>query len=376
MDDLIKKYQKHISSAFGAGCNKFNALLREFENKQNVYCSKCNKCDYKNTHLYGCFESVRWDNKYIYYCPCGFIFVAVPLFDEQDALTDGIILGPVLMGEAEDFDEHPDIPNMSTSKVNDMTEIASGVFAPKLKNIRAKESTNDFLNTIYKELENLGEGYPIDIEKQLQKSIVDRDGEYARALLNKYLGQIFFYSNGDFKIIKARALELVVLLSRAAIEGGADVRQVFNLNNNYISEVESFDTLEQLSSWLSGVINRFISYVFEFGDAKHADTIYKVTAYIKNNYMNKISLDEIADYVYLSKSYLSKIFNSEMGMTISNYMNKIRIEKSKILLCDNSLSIADVANLTGFEDQSYFTKIFKNITGISPGQYKNKGDKI
>ena len=123
---------------------------------------------------------------------------------------------------------------------------------------------------------------------------------------------------------------------------------------------------------MSNIINRFVGYVFDFKDVRHSAVIRKIVGYIRSNYMNKISLDAISEYVYMSKSYISKIFNEEMGMNISSYINKIRIEKSKHLLIDASLSIVEVANLAGFEDQSYFSKQFKNETGISPKIFREK----
>lgn len=375
MNNRIEKYRKHIGSAFGVGCNVYDTILKEFENDADLFCTSCERqCDYRNTHLYGCYESVRWDDKYIYYCPCGFIYIAIPVYDENGMLGKGVITGPILMGNPEDFDVKYDLPNRSPSVVNDMTEVIAAIFERDKPKEQGKFSTTDFLNSIYKELDGATDGscYPIELEKDLQKAIEECDSRYAREILNKLLGRIFFHSDGDFKKIKARALELIVILSRAAIEGGANIQQIFNLNNNYIEEVESFTNLEKLSMWLAGVINRYVSYVFEFSDVKHADIIYKITAYIKSNYMSKILLDDIAEHVYLSKTYVSKIFKEEMNITLSGYINKIRIEKSKALLLDSSLTIADVANLVGYEDQSYYTKKFKAITGISPGKYKEK----
>ncbi len=379
MDKLIEKYQKHISSAFDVDCNLFDITSKSFRDLSSVYCVNCpSKCDFLNTHLYGCYESVRWDNKYIYYCPCGYIFIAVPIFDEQGSLRTGIITGPILMGELEDFNDAPALPNYSTKKVNDITNLISAVFSPLFSKNTPNDSTEDFLNTIYKELAVLPStpNYPLGLEKDLQKSIVERDNKQARELLNKLLGQIFFYSNGDLKIIKSRVIELISLLSRSAIDAGADIHQILNQNTNYIAEIESFNSLEKLSVWLSDIISRFVNYVFEFNTVKHADVIYKITAYIKNNYMHKITLTDISEHVYLSKMYVSKIFKEEMSITLSEYINKTRIEKSTALLLDSSLSIVDVANLVGYEDQSYFTKVFKNIMGVSPGKYKEKHGKV
>ena len=114
---------------------------------------------------------MEWDNKYIYYCPLDFIFIAVPVMDEYDILTSGVIIGPILMGELTDFEETYDLPQMDTGKVNDLAEIASSLFSVK-EQATNKETMSDFLNAIYRELEILPQSneYPIDLEKRLQEA--------------------------------------------------------------------------------------------------------------------------------------------------------------------------------------------------------------
>lgn len=368
------KKKKHLSSLTDISINTFDTRQKTFECEKNIFCSRCPKqCDYKKIHLYGTYESVRWDGKYIYYCPMDFIFIAIPVIDTDDIMNGGVILGPIIMGEAEDFESTYGLPNMQTKKVNDLAELASILFSEK-KSVSTKENVTEFLNALYRELELLPKlrQYPIELEKKIQSSISEGDEAHAKEYLNRLLGEIFFRSNGDFNVIKARTLELVVLLSRSAIEGGADIEQIFALNNNYMEEINKFDTTERLAVWLSGIINRFVSYVFEFSDVRHSVTLHKIIGYIRNNYMNKITLDEIADQVFMSKYHISRIFNDGMGISISAYINKTRIEKSKRLLKDTTLSIADIANLIGFEDQSYFTKQFKAEIGISPKEFREK----
>ncbi len=371
---LTEKYIKHFSSLFGIDFNIYDLTDKDFSNFKNTFCSRCpNKCDYKTTHLYGTYESVRWDNKYIYYCPMEYIFIATPIFGEFDMPTGSVIAGPVLIGDIDDFDETYGLPHMETHKVNDLSEIISKVFSEN-KSVEPQESTTDFLNTIYKELDVIpgNDLYPIELESELRRSITSGDSKSAKELLNRLLGEIFFHSNADFDVIKARAFELLVLLSRSAIEGGADSKEIFNLNNSFIKEIDSIESLERLSFSLTNVINRFVSYVFEFGDIKHSDTMLKITNYVKSNYMNRITLEDISEHVYMSKSYISKIFKEEMNISLTSFINKVRIEKATHLLLNQSLSIAEIANLTGFDDQSYFTKQFKLVTGFSPKKYREK----
>ena len=372
MYEMIEKLRKHISSLFKTDCNIYDIRLKDFANQSCSFCHNCpQKCDYSKTHLYGCYEAVRWDNKYISYCSRNFIFIAISIYDENTLPNAGIITGPILMGKEEDFEETYGLTLFDTSEVNHLTEILSAVFS-NCKSNETEDIANSFLKDVYKELElssNFNH-YPIELEKELQESIITHDSKKSKELLNKLLGQIFFNSSGDLQIIKSRVKELIVLLSRSAIEGGANIENTFSLNDSYLKAVENFDSLEKLSIWLSNILNRYVSYVFEFKDVEHIDIINKITAYVKSNYMKKITLDDIAKHVYLSKFYVSKIFNEETNTTLSEYINNVRISKSKLLLTDNTLSLVDVANLTGFDDQSYFSKVFKSIVGVSPGTYK------
>jgi two-component system response regulator YesN len=180
----------------------------------------------------------------------------------------------------------------------------------------------------------------------------------------------FFSTGNDFELVKARIQELMVLLSRAAIEGGADTVEIFGLNYQYLSEINHYRTVEDLTMWLSGILARFTDCVFNLADVRHKDIIYKVNDYVKKNYMKKIPLKEVAGYVYLNPSYFSKIFKEEMGVPFVVYVNRMRIGISKNLLLDNTVPLTSVASMVGFEEQSYFTKVFKKVAGMTPGLYR------
>ena len=353
-------------------------------------CQKCGQSSV-STHLYGCYEAARWGGRYIYYCPAGLIFITANVMDAQGNILASLVAGPVKMGA---FEHSADIPqavlekikglqNFTPAQVTDLCEMlsmisffVSGHGNDKLE--RTSLELSDLHNQLYSISTYYDEQYryPIAAEKTLQSLISTGDKHGSQKLLNELLGHIFFSSGGDFELIKARVLELIVLLSRASIEGGADVGQIFWLNAGYLKEINNFENLEDLSVWLGSIMNNFISYIFYFSDVKHTDIIYKIVDYIKQNYAKKISLDDIARSVFLSRSYVSKLFRDEMGETITSYIAKVRIEKSKAMLRDSSIDLVDIANLVGFEDQSYFTKVFKKVVGVSPGKYRERRGKI
>ena len=139
-----------------------------------------------------------------------------------------------------------------------------------------------------------------------------------------------------------------------------------------MQQIHQFDDIEDLSVWITGVMHRFIQHSFDFAQIKHSDVVFKTMEYIRINYDRKLSLDDIAQHVYLSRSYLSSLFREETGQTLFSYINQVRVEKSKLFLMDSSISLAEVATMCGFEDQSYFTKVFRKITEMSPKQYRDR----
>ena len=98
--------------------------------------------------------------------------------------------------------------------------------------------------------------------------------------------------------------------------------------------------------------------------------IHQTVQYLNTNYSEKITMEQMAQRVYLSPSYFSRVFKEETGESFTTYLTRIRIERSKSLLSQKSIRLTDIAQLVGFEDQSYFTKVFKKQEGMPPLRYR------
>jgi two-component system response regulator YesN len=103
--------------------------------------------------------------------------------------------------------------------------------------------------------------------------------------------------------------------------------------------------------------------------------IKKAVMYIKDNYNKKITLDDIAGYVGISKYYFSVLFKKEQEITFSSYLNSVRIEKAKQLLKNPKTTINDIVDTIGFNDTQYFSKTFKKFTGMTVTEYRAKFEK-
>lgn len=100
------------------------------------------------------------------------------------------------------------------------------------------------------------------------------------------------------------------------------------------------------------------------------DVVEKIQTYMQHNYQKNLTQDFIASLFYLNRSYLSTLFRQKTGMKFIDYLNEIRIEKSKELLRDSSRKMYQISKAVGYDNSKYFFRIFKKKTGMTPEQYR------
>ena len=114
-------------------------------------------------------------------------------------------------------------------------------------------------------------------------------------------------------------------------------------------------------------VSTYQSYSFETINKKYV--VEQILNYFEDHYNEKVSLDRIAENMYLSPFYISKIFKSETGDTPIRHLINIRLEKAReILLEDKERSIQEVAACVGYDDAYHFSKLYKKHFGVSPSQ--------
>lgn len=375
------------------------ARSREHQDRSHV-------CD--NAHLYGCYQAERFGGRYVYFCPLGLTHWVSPIY--QGGMVIGSLLcGPVNMVDPDEFliedlvarnGIHPDymaqlrqeidrVPVVSTDRVNAMSEllylVAGGLSDESFSETEYRKGSDDLQAKLWEQISFIKRfthkseedlTYPIEKETQLLERIEVGDKASSQKILNEILGHIFFSSSGSIEIMRARVIELVVLLSRAAIRGGADVEQIFGLNYTYLNKINAFRNIDEIAYWLSGIMTRFTDQVFNLTNVKHADVIFRAIDYVKKNYMKKITLEETASYVFLSPAYFSRVFKEEIGDNFNTYVNSVRVDAAMKLLLNETIALVDISNMVGFETQSYFSKVFKRVTGVTPGKFRESRGKI
>lgn len=100
--------------------------------------------------------------------------------------------------------------------------------------------------------------------------------------------------------------------------------------------------------------------------------IHKIKNLVEKDYAKDISLNYVAENVNLTPAYISYIFKKETGQTLVKYITDVKMMKAKIMLEEGTLKIVQIAKACGYENQSYFNRLFKNYYGITPKQLREK----
>jgi two-component system response regulator YesN len=212
--------------------------------------------------------------------------------------------------------------------------------------------------------------YPMDKENDLLNKVRMGDRKGAKKILNELLAVIFLHFSGNMELIKARVLELVIVISRAAVEGGARLDKLLGLNYSFICELASIHRFEDVCFWIVKVLDTFLDTVYESRNIKNSKLLGEAIQYIRENFNENLSLESVSQQIFISPYYLSHLFKEELGITFLEYLTRIRMEEAKKMLLDRTMTILDISNRVGYDDPGYFSKVFKKNMGISPSQYR------
>ena len=152
---------------------------------------------------------------------------------------------------------------------------------------------------------------------------------------------------------------------------GTDIGGHDQMFSEYLKKIYDCDSLNGVLKICEELIDQSICTDKE-GEDYNKRAVSMVIEYIKANYKNEISLEQVAQYVFLSPSYLCQIFKKETGESFIKYLTAYRLEQARRLLVTTGLKVNDVCDVVGYHDVSYFCSLFKSYFGATPSQYRRK----
>ena len=147
---------------------------------------------------------------------------------------------------------------------------------------------------------------------------------------------------------------------------------MYGMDFSYTDALKRFDCFKPAIEFSCKYYNDIFDKMLECNSEKNMKVIELVKKYILNNYKENLTLGKVAEVAYINPNYLSEIFKCKTGENFVEYITRIRIEKAKKLLSKLEYKTYQVGQMVGYEDPSYFSKVFKKTVGISPSEYRDK----
>jgi len=222
-----------------------------------------------------------------------------------------------------------------------------------------------FYDSIYETQNNI---YPSKIENEIIEAIKNRD----IGVCSKKVDEFFYSSqehSGGNGIIK-NVIAILLSLYHFTVISGFQAEVIFGRPLELMEQIQKSRTPEELSQRIKSQCTWIIEQMKE--NVTKNRFVNEAVIYIRHNYHKDITLSTVAEEIFITPGYLSTLFKQALGDNFINYLNGVRIEKACELLKDVRLKTYEVANQVGFQDEKYFTKVFKKISGVSPSQYKKE----
>lgn len=162
------------------------------------------------------------------------------------------------------------------------------------------------------------------------------------------------------------------LLCRIAIENHVDSEYAFTVSDYYINQTDHLTTLEEYQKLSDQMMLHYSQIIASNRPLSYTLPINRCILYIKRHLYQKITVQEIADYLNLTPSYLSALFHRETGTKLTDYIQQQKVEEAKIMIQYTANSLTTIASALGYSSLSHFSNVFHKYTGMSPKKYNNE----
>ncbi len=161
------------------------------------------------------------------------------------------------------------------------------------------------------------------------------------------------------------------IVCRAAIEGGLSPEEAYSVGDAYIQSALDAKTVDAISTICMSMYDDFIRRVHRIREnPKYSEPVQRCCNYIEMNIDRNIRAQDLAELVGYTPGYITKRFHKETGFGISDYVKLAKIERAKILLSTTDQSIQEISDQLGFTTRNYFTRSFRDVTGMTPKEFR------
>lgn len=322
-------------------------------------------------------QSVCWGEAFLLQCPREWVVWALPV------MNNSVVLGGLVVTVMEIRSVEGTSMDLSAADIHraasDLMDLA----------VEANLTNRDYLQSRRAAAQRESEraGAIIRLKDQGFRSIQDvylteesalivaikrGDRPAAKEILNNILAGIYFLGRERMSVLKSFLLELVVMMSRSAVEAGGDPSELLGTNYSTFAELAQIETEEELCSWLVATLERIMDAIKVNQNYPISVLLDVALKYMQEHLHDNVSRDEVASVACLSPSHFSRMVRQRFGQSFTEILARMRVDRACHLLAHTDKSLIQVCFDCGFTDQSYFTKVFQRHTGQTPGEYRRR----
>lgn len=215
-----------------------------------------------------------------------------------------------------------------------------------------------------------------EIEDELEKYIVAIRAGKNQAALSTISGIFGKETIKNLPIEKYHKLSVDIVNTICLMLEKYGVELENTVNESYPGhylELLNITSVQELSEWMQEFTKRIILLFDDNNGENYKMVISKAIDFIDNHYYEDLSVQRVAQNVYLNSNYFSHLFKKIRKESFTDYLNKVRIEKAKSLLTENIYKVYEVSDMVGYSDYKYFSSVFKKLVGVSPTEYNKLG---
>lgn len=272
------------------------------------------------------------------------------------------------------------LPMVDEAKQHAIASLLLNIFAPDILHPQLIEASlplsespvRKFAVTLEQNQEMIEKRY--EIENNILHAITTGDSRLLKKAIEKQkeISWPFRHLSSPVRSMKNLSFTANTLCRKAAQSGGVHPLHLDSVSGKFAIQIEQAQSIAELLSLNEEMPKVYCNLVNEVSVAAYPPIIKEAITAIRFNIDQPISLNALAETLGINPSHLSRTFKTALGMTLTDYINKLRIEEAKYLLDSSNDSVTEIASRVGYNDSNYFSKVFRKWERVTPHDYRKR----
>ncbi|MDX2112029.1 MAG: helix-turn-helix domain-containing protein [Verrucomicrobiota bacterium] len=209
-------------------------------------------------------------------------------------------------------------------------------------------------------------------EPELLAAIRRGERPAARGVINRVLVAIYSLGQDRVDLLKSYVLELVVMMGRAAVQGGATPELVFGLRFRSLAELDQITEVDEVGRWLTNMLEHLLDALGSHQKFPNTVQLGRALTHMEEHLADNLCREDAARVAGMSPSHFTRLLSEHTGHSFAEMLTLMRINRARERLLHSEEEISSIALSCGFADQSYFTRVFHKVTGQTPGDFRRQ----